>query len=383
MSQVDGDSVRDDQDFATLWEQMGGDYAYLNPTRGDIRQGVILSVRPDEVLVDIGAKQDASVALRELQTMDADEWQQFVVGRVVDVYVLRFDPDQDSLIVSLRLARENQEWQRLQEMMDSGEILTARVTGYNKGGLVCAVGNLQGFVPASQLANLARRNRDESESDALPQYVGEELPLKVIEVNRRRRRLILSERAAVREWRVKQRERLLSELRVGGIYTGRVSNLCDFGAFVDLGGIDGLVHLSELSWSRVNHPAEALRVGQEVQVLVLNMDLERQRVGLSIKRTQADPWLTASERYPVGRLVTGVVTHMVDFGVFVALEPGIEGLVHTSELAAGNIANPASVVSEGQELTLLVLSVEPERRRVSLSLRQVPSEAEAEAELPS
>lgn len=372
MSQLEGNSVREDQDFASLWEQMGGDYAYLNPARGDIRQGVILSVRPDEVLVDIGAKQDAQVALRELQTMDAEELRQLRVGRSVDVYVLRFDPDQDSLIVSLRLARENQEWQRLQEMMDSGEILRARITGYNKGGLVCAVGNLQGFVPASQLANLSRRNREEGETDVLPQYVGEELPLKVIEVNRRRRRLILSERAAAREWRTKQREQLLKDLRVGGVYTGRVSNLCDFGAFVDLGGVDGLVHLSELSWSRVNHPAEALRVGQEVQVLVLNMDVDKQRIGLSIKRTQDDPWLSVNERYRVGQLVKGVVTHMVDFGVFVALEPGIEGLVHLSELAEGNIANPAHVVSEGQELALLVLSVEPERRRISLSLRQVP-----------
>jgi small subunit ribosomal protein S1 len=176
-------------------------------------------------------------------------------------------------------------------MMDSGEILTARVTGYNKGGWCGAWGQPDKVLCRPLSSHLARRNHEEGDPDVLPQYVGEELPLKVIEVNRRRRRLILSERAAVREWRVKQRERLLSELRVGGVYTGRVSNLCDFGAFVDFGGIDGLVHLSELSWSRSEHPAEALRVGQEVQVLVLNMDLERQRVGLSIKRTRLTPGL--------------------------------------------------------------------------------------------
>lgn len=382
MSQVDSDYAREDEDFATLWEQMGSNHAYLHPMRGDIRQGVILGVRPDEVLIDIGAKQDALVASRELQMMSAAEFQQLTVGLAVSVYVLRFDPDYDSLIVSLRLARESQEWQRLQELMDSGEIIKSRVTGHNRGGLVCAVGTLQGFVPASQLANLARRNREDGDLDVLPQYVGEELPLKVIEVNQRRRRLILSERAAVREWRAQQRESLLAALHVGGVYTGRVSNLCDFGAFVDLGGIDGLVHLSELSWSRVDHPSKMLRPGQQVQVLVLNMDLDKQRVGLSIKRTLADPWLSAVERYPVGRLVTGAVTHMVDFGVFVELEPGIEGLIHTSELAESNITNPAAVVTEGQELTLVVLSVEPERRRISLSLRQVGSnvdDGEAEA----
>jgi len=209
--------------------------------------------------------------------------------------------------------------------------------------------------------------------------VGQELALKVIEVNRHRRRLIFSERAAFREWRAHQRDRLLAEVREGEVRSGIVSSLREFGAFVDLGGMDGLVHLSELSWSRVKHPSAVVKVGQQVEVLVLQVDREAQRIGLSLKRLQADPWTQVGSKYQAGQLVQAVVTHLAKFGAFAELELGVEGLIHISELAERNINDPAEVVTEGEELTLLILDVEPQRQRIGLSLRQVPGKTPAEA----
>jgi small subunit ribosomal protein S1 len=242
---------------------------------------------------------------------------------------------------------------------------------------------LQGFVPASQIADIPQRVRFATQADNLSEWIGKEMAVKVIEVNRRRRRLILSERNAMREWRTKQRERLLAELKVGDVRSGTVSSLRDFGAFVDLGGVDGLVHLSELSWVRVNHPSDILRVGDVINVMVLNVDHEAQRIGLSYKRTQPDPWDQVADKYEVGQLVTAKVTHLVKFGAFVELEPGVEGLVHSSELATGNVMDPEHVVSVGDELELLVLNVDAAQHRIGLSLRQAPDDPDDESDFGS
>lgn len=371
MSSTDLGSGLGDQDFATLWAEMGETFGYVNPQRGDIRRGVVMSSRRDQVLIDIGAKHDAMLAYRELQELFPDELVKLQVGAEVNVYVLRLDDRTDTLLVSLKQAAEYEHWLDAQALLDSGEIVQLTVTGYNKGGLVCQYGPLQGFIPASQVSELGRRVRHDAQTDALAQFVGQEMPLKVIEVNRRRRRLIFSQRLAVREWRAQQRERLFGELQVGQVREGTVSNLCDFGAFVDLGGLDGLVHLSELSWARVRHPGEVLSVGETVRVMVLNVDQDRQRVGLSLKRTMVDPWVTIEERFVVGQSTQGIVSHIVDFGAFVELEPGVEGLIHISELAYGDVGDANSVVTEGEQLTVLVLGVDAERHRMSLSLRQV------------
>lgn len=363
-------------DFASLWESVASEYDYVHPVRGDIRKGVILSSTRNEVLVDIGAKTDAIVSNRDLETMDADELAQLKPGAEVNVYVVRADDREGSLIVSINLARAYEDWIRAQELLESGEIVSVTVSGYNKGGLVGSFGSVQGFIPASQITSLRPRGHSDQDGSDLAELVGRELPVKVIEVNRRRRRLILSERAAQREWRAAQRERLLSELREGDVRTGTVSNLCDFGAFVDLGGIDGLVHISELAWEHVNHPRDVLQVGQEVEVEVLRVDQERQRIGLSLKRTQPDPWESIATRFSSGQVVEGVVTHLAKFGAFVELEPGVEGLIHVSELADGNVEDPAQVVREGERLTVLILDVDAEQRRISLSLRQGPSPAQ-------
>jgi len=264
------------------------------------------------------------------------------------------------------------DWLRAEELYERGEIFEAEVAGYNKGGLLVPFGRIRGFVPASQIVDLAGRAGGNSQMERLAGIVGETLHFKVIEVDRYRRRLILSERAAQRQWRRLQREKLLRELKEGDIRHGVVSNLCDFGAFVDLGGADGLIHVSELSWDRVKHPRELLQVGDEIDVYVLRVDRERKRIGLSLNRLRPDPWTLVEEKYQVGQLVEGTITHVVDFGAFARIEEGIEGLIHISELAEGNIFRPQDVVKEGDMLTLRVIGIDAARRRMGLSLRQVP-----------
>jgi len=384
MGQVRVPELQPEEDFAAIWAREGTSGSFAVPARGDIRHGTIVSVRPGEVIVDIGAKQDALLAPREMQQMRPEQLQALRVGDRINVYILRVDDREDNLLVSINLAREYSEWELAQELLESGAIVATKVIGCNKGGVLCAFHSLQGFVPASHIASHEQQGESLTQMDAMARLVGRELNVKVIEVNRRRRRLVLSERAAQREWRVQQRERLLAEIKEGEVRTGVVSSLRDFGAFVDLGGIDGLVHLSELSWSRIKHPGQVLKVGQTVQVMVLRVDRDEQRISLSLKHTQPDPWSEVSGKYAAGTLVTGVVTHLASFGAFVELQPGVEGLVHLSELAEGGFGEPPNVVTEGEELTLLVLSVDPARQRISLSLRQAPAaEAPDEGSLPS
>ena len=358
-------------EFASLWEEYQADYDYVEPERGATRDATVVSASPSAVIFGIGAKQDAFLGSRELEQLTSEDLAALAPGTMAKVYVLRAGDSMGNPIVSLNMAREAVDWDSAQELVESAEIVQTMVTAFNKGGLLSTFKSLQGFIPASQVVNLARRSSD-SRPEALAEMVGRELAVKVIEVNRRRRRLILSERAAAREWRSHQRETLLAELAQGQTRTGTVSNLAEFGAFVDLGGMDGLVHLSELSWGRVAHPKEVLKVGQEIQVLVLNVDHERERIGLSIKRLQDDPWTSAVGRYSAGQVVPGVVTHLVSFGAFVEIEPGVEGLVHISELAQGNVAEPRNVVSPGDHVDALILNVDPNRHRIGLSLRQVP-----------
>jgi small subunit ribosomal protein S1 len=250
--------------------------------------------------------------------------------------------------------------------------MSARVVEVNRGGLVADVEGVRGFIPLSQVARI-RPNASATGQDTeslLASLVGQTLSVKVLEVNRARNRLVLSERAATQELRGQRRERLLAELKEGEIRRGRVSGITDFGVFVDLGGADGLVHLSELAWRPVTNPSEVVEVGSEVDVVVLGVDRERQKISLSIRRTQPEPWVTAVERYPVGSLVTGTVARLTTFGAFVRLDDGIEGLVHVSELSDHHVTHPRNVVKEGDVITVRVLRVEAERRRLGLSLRQ-------------
>ncbi|MGI6207378.1 MAG: 30S ribosomal protein S1 [Anaerolineae bacterium] len=352
--------------------------------RGDFVRGTVMSKAPDEILIDIGAKSEGVVAGRELERMGQAAIDAINEGDEVLACVLRPADREGRVLLSLTRAQLEKDWRRVEQLHESGEPIERTVTGSNKGGVIVRLGRVRGFVPASQLSREHRamaparpeapegaEGEAEDGEDRWAYLIGEKLLLKVVEVDRRRNRLILSERAAGREWRRQRKEELIDELRPGQVLEGRVSTLCSFGAFVDLGGADGLVHLSELAWQHVKHPSEVLQVGQQVKVQVLSVDQERKRIGLSIKRLQPEPWETVGDRYTTGQLVEGTVTKLTDFGAFAQLEDGIEGLIHVSELSDRRVTHPNEVVQEGDKVTLRVIRVEPERRRIGLSLKRV------------
>ncbi|MGQ9586222.1 MAG: 30S ribosomal protein S1 [Anaerolineae bacterium] len=342
--------------------------------RGDIVEGVIVSLDPKEVLVDIGGKTEGVVTSRDLERLDPAFLKSLRVGDEVVAYVVRPEGQDGNVVLSLSRAHQEREWKEVEKKQRSGETIEVPVVDANRGGLIVSLGRLRGFVPASQLGHDHRspRHRTGKATEEIPWkgIVGETIQVKVLEVDRERNRLIVSEQAAEQEDRRFQKEQLLQELKEGDRRRGIVRSLCDFGAFVDLGGADGLVHLSELSWKRVQHPSEVVQVGDEVEVCVLNVDRERQRIGLSLRRLQPEPWATAAQKYQVGQVVEATVTRLTDFGAFALLEGGIEGLIHVSELASHRVEHPRQVVKEGDVVQVRILRIEPERRRLGLSLRQ-------------
>ncbi len=272
-------------------------------------------------------------------------------------------------------------WQLAHEIMESDQILQLRVIGYNKGGLLVRWHDIQGFVPASQLVDFPQFHVERERIQALSQWQDRVLKLKVIEVNDASNRLILSERAA--QVRAEDRDTLFSELEQGAVVSGYVTNLTDFGAFVDLGGVEGLIHISELSWSRVVHPSDIVKPGDHIDVLVLNVDRHSERIALSMKRLKHDPWSTAEERYRPGQMVTGVVSNVASFGAFVWLEEELEGLIHISELAEGSFLHPRNVVRKGDRVTARVLHVDSRKKRLALSMRNTSAPGTPESDAPS
>jgi small subunit ribosomal protein S1 len=370
--------AQEDQDLAPEQGETGEmrelpveDWDYQQPRRGQVRTGVILSIREQEIVVGVGAKRDGIVPYSDMQRLGAEALAALSVGDKVPVYVLRPEDQDGNLLVSLNMARQEQAWLRASELADSEEIFEDRVIGYNKGGLVIPVGDIRGFIPASQVPGFPRGLSQEERLKRLADMVGQMLQVKVIEINQRKRRLILSATIAQRQWRKQQRESLLAGLREGEVRKGVVSGLCTFGAFVDLGGADGLIHVSELSWRRVRHPREVLKVGDEVEVYVLRLDPEKKRIGLSLKRLQPEPWALVEDKYELGQLVEGVVTNVVDFGAFAEIEDGVEGLIHVSELADGQISHPRDVVKRGDLLLLRIIRIDTRRKRLGLSLKRV------------
>jgi small subunit ribosomal protein S1 len=263
-------------------------------------------------------------------------------------------------------------------MLESGDILEAPVIGYNRGGVIVPYGNLRGFVPASHLVELRRGMDDRLRQQVMSKMRDEVLPLKVIEVNRRRRRLVMSQRDAQKEWQETRKLELINSLSRGDILMGHVSGLRSFGAFVDLGGADGLIHISELAWYRVNHPREVVNVGDEIEVYVLGLDKEEQRIALSRKRLLANPWSLAEEKYTIDQLVEGKITRIVNYGAFVEVEPGIEGLLHISQLSRENVEEPSEIVGEGETHLLRIISLDTDRQRIGLSLRSVTASEQIE-----
>jgi len=272
-------------------------------------------------------------------------------------------------------------WQLLHDRFARGDVFEATVFGYNRGGLLVRVEELQGFVPASQMMGLARWMNEAERVAQLTQHIGQNLKLKIIELDRGRNRLVLSERAVHNQAR--SGDDVLASLQVGQVCQGRVSNVTDFGAFVDLGGVEGLIHVSELSWERVDHPQNVLHIGDLVKVHVMSVDRERRRVALSLKRLRPDPWAMVAQRYQIGQVVQGTITNVVDFGAFARLEEGVEGLIHVSELAEGNFLHPRNVVREGDVVTARILTIDQERHRLGLSLRQVRRSVEPAVTSPT
>lgn len=370
--EVDTDVLDADEiDSADMGDLPVEDWDYQRPKRGQIRTGVILAIDKQEIIIDVGVKRDGVVPFADMQRMGDEALAELSVGEQVPVYILRPEDHDGNLLVSLFLARQERAWQRAQELADSDKVWEGEVIGYNKGGLVVPVGEIRGFVPASQVPGFPRGLNQEERLQRLSEMVGESLLVKVVEINRRNRRLILSASSAQREWREEARKRLLADLREGEVRTGSVSSLCPFGAFVDLGGADGLIHISELSWRRVRHPREVLKLGQKVEAYVLRLDHDRQRIGLSLKRLQPEPWALVEDRYELGQLIEGTVTNAVDFGAFAEVEEGIEGLIHISELTEGPISHPREVVKKGDLLLLRIIRIDVRRRRLGLSLKRV------------
>ena len=373
------ESNNDDATGSPMWKFLSDEYDYKRPKRGDIRYAEVLRIDDDEIIVDIGGKTEGVVPKLDLERMGEDALAEIEVGDKVPVYVLRPESADGDVIVSLNMARTMEDWRKAEKLFEDGEVFEGTVAGHNKGGLLVYFGQIRGFVPASQLSGLSRRSGHEERLGMLSKMEGQQLLLKVIEVDRQRRRLIFSERAASREWRDQRKDELLDQLQEGDIRSGKVRNLCEFGAFVDLGGADGLIHISELSWRRVKHARDVLKVGEEVEVYVLRVDRDRKRIGLSLKRLQPDPWHVAEEKYEVGQIVKGTVTNIVDFGAFARIEDGIEGLIHVTELSDGDFA-PRDLVREGEELYVKILSMDADRQRMGLSLKQAPSREEVEGE---
>lgn len=330
---------------------------------GDVVSGRVVRIDKDEVLVDIGYKSEGVIPLNELSIRKsvnvADEVQ---LGEMIDALVMQKEDQDGRLILSKKRARFEKAWKRIEAASTAGETVEGTVIEVVKGGLILDLG-VRGFLPAS-LVDI-RRVQD------LDEFMGQKLECKVIELNRSRNNVVLSRRAVLEHERREVRQRILDELEPGKVVEGVISNIVDFGAFVDLDGIDGLIHISELSWSHVNHPSEVLNVGEKVTVKVLDIDRDRQRISLGLKQTQADPWQSVIETYQINDIVPGKVTKVVTFGAFVEIHAGVEGLVHISELAEHHVENPREVVNQGDELEVRIIEIDPERRRLSLSLKRV------------
>jgi small subunit ribosomal protein S1 len=351
--------------------------------RGQIIKGTVAGKSESEILVDIGVKSEGLITGRELDDLDSETKGALRIGDEIMVYVLSSESSGGHVYLSLKRALEEQDWVDAEDYMKEVKLYESKVTGFNKGGLIVKFGKLRGFVPASQISRERQmRSSGETPDQRWSKMVGEDIAVKVIEVDRGRNRLILSERAAAKEVRTQRRQDLLTTLAVGQVHTGHVISLADFGAFVDLGGADGLIHLSELSWEHVTNPKEVLNVGDEVKVEIINIDPERQRIGLSRKKVLEDPWVSVANQYKPGQLVQGTITKMTKFGAFARLvdRPEIEGLIHISELSDRRIAHPREAVEENQIVTLRVIRVDSERRRLALSLKQAMSEEFAETD---
>ncbi|MCB9144967.1 MAG: S1 RNA-binding domain-containing protein [Anaerolineales bacterium] len=349
------------------------------PTAGEMRKGMIASISQNQILISIGAKSEGVVAGKELEQLTEEERAGLSVGQEVNVFVISPEDNNGNVVLSLKRAFEQLAWENVEKMIADETVFDTKIVGFNKGGLIAAIGSLRGFVPSSQISAVRRaQSTGDKPEQRYQKMVGQPISVRIIEVDRERRRLILSERAASSETRSELKERVIGELEEGKSYTGRVTSLADFGAFVNINGADGLVHLSEISWDHIAHPKEVLEVGQEVNVKVINIDREKKRIGLSIRALQDDPWKNRMEKFSVGQLVEGAITRLTKFGAFARLDGDIEGLIHISELSENRVEHPKEVLHEGDVKTLRIIRIDTDQHRIGLSLRKVDSAAFAD-----
>ncbi len=373
MGDDDGDDATDSDDDD---DDDGPDESATGLKRGTLIEGTVQATSPTEILVELGEHGEGVINSRELERLTSATLESLHEGATVLTFVLSASNQDGRAVLSISRALEESDWRDAEAYLNNGDIYDGKVSGYNKGGLIVRFGRLRGFVPASQIANERRdRAKGGSPEERWGEMLGEPIYVKVVELKRSRNRLILSEQAASREVREKKKTELLEELSVGQVRQGRVTSLTEFGAFVDLGGADGLVHLTELSWTHVTHPGEVVQVGQEVEVEVISVDVSDRRIGLSMRRLGDDPWDDIADQYERGQLIQATVTKLTKFGAFARLveHPEIEGLIHVSELSEHRVRHPREVVSKGDVLTLRIIKIEKEQRRLGLSLKQVDS----------
>ena len=374
------------QDDSSLdMQQLLDEMEFKSLRRGEIVEGAVMRANAEGIYLDIGHKEEGFIPPNEMRTISQEELIQINEGDSLIAFVLRPD-SQDGPILSVDRARGEEGWREIQKYMESDETVEGVIVGFNRGGCILEVANVQGFVPMSQLVTISHdqlTSQEEQESpadgDQEPEldggdFVGKNLTVKVLEVNRSRNRAIFSERSALKEQREAQKAALIEDLHEGEIRKGRVTGISNFGAFVDMGGADGLIHISELSWGMVTSPEEIVSVGQELDVYVLRVDRDTMKIALSLRRLQPEPWDTIFDRYQVGDVVDATITKLADFGAFARLEDSIEGLIHVTELTSAVITHPREVVSEGSEVKVRILRIEVDRKRLGLSIKQSEEE---------
>ena len=390
------------QDMGELLDQMEP----IKPLRrGDVVEGVVMRADSDGILVNIGHKAEGIVPAGEMRTVSEEERDNFAVGDNIITYVVKGESAENAAILSIDKAAGEKGWQVLRSALDAEEIVTGKILGFNRGGAIVEVEGVHGFVPMSQLVSVSRQNiraqqpQDEAPPESqgapaeaqeegqtedgespqtpepeVPSDIGKELTLKVLELDRGRNRAIFSERKVVQQQRDEQKARLIEELTEGETRRGSVTGISSFGAFVDLGGADGLIHISELSWDPVRTPEDVVSLGEELDVYVLRVDSQNKKIALSLRRLQPEPWETITDAFHVGDIVDATVTKLTNFGAFARVEASVEGLIHISELTSRAINHPREVVGEGDAVRLKILRIEPERRRLGLSLKQAEDE---------
>jgi len=378
----ENNQTTENHNMESLLEQEGLGIDF--PAQGEIRTGMIASISAGQILVSVGTKSEGVITGKELEAIPSAELAELRVGIEIPVYVVNPEDQSGTLVLSYVRAREEVSWIDAEKLMASADTFHGDIIGYNKGGLIVPMGSLRGFVPASQIS-LSRRISlsGDTPEQRWSKMVGQPIDVRVIEVDRERRRLILSERAASTETRETLKERVIEELKESEIRIGRVTSLAEFGAFVNISGADGLVHLSEISWERIQHPSEVLKVGQEVKVKVISIDRDKKRIGLSIRQLLEDPWAQQVSHLLVGQLVEGKITRLTKFGAFARLDGEIEGLIHISEISEKRIEHPKEVLHEGDTVTLRVIKIDAENHRIGLSLRRVDSPAYADMDWQS